>query len=153
MWSSSRVLLVVGGYLVDQGSVTIGELVAFVLYVGAFFGPIQELVGLYNMYQQGVASVVKLDEILRTDPSVTENPLARDLPEVQGRIAFEHVDFAYRDGGLVLLDIDFELEPGEVVAFSFDNPDADAMVEFEVDGSEAKQINVKHPYTDIHAYI
>jgi ATP-binding cassette, subfamily B, bacterial len=113
---SQLILLVVGGYLVNQGSVTIGELVAFVLYVGAFFGPIQELVGLYNMYQQGVASVVKLDEILRTEPSVTESPLAHDLPEVQGRIAFEHVDFAYRDGGLVLIDIDFELEPGEVVA-------------------------------------
>ncbi len=114
--ASQLVLLVVGGALVSRGSVTIGELVAFVLYVGAFFGPIQELVGLYNMYQQGVASVVKLDEILRAQPSVAEDPDAHRLPPVEGRIRFEHVDFAYRGGVEVLHDIDFELEPGEVVA-------------------------------------
>lgn len=106
-----------GGYQVLQGRLSIGELTAFLLYLTAFFAPIQQLVQLYNTYQSGQAAVAKLRELLATEPSVPERPGAVDLPEVEGRIAFDDVAFAYGDGPLVLEHVDLEVAAGETVAF------------------------------------
>ena len=74
------VILLVGGNMVLNGTLTIGELTAFVLYLAAFFAPIQQLVQLYTTYQSGQAAVDKLHELLATEPSVPEQPDAVDLP-------------------------------------------------------------------------
>ncbi len=73
------VILVIGGRWVLDGSMEIGELVAFVLYLTAFFAPIQQLVQLYNTYQQGQASVRKIRDLLAEPPSAapTEAPPRR----------------------------------------------------------------------------
>ena len=113
---SQMILLVVGGRLVLDGRVSLGELVAFVLYVGAFFAPITELVGLYNVYQQGRASVVKLGEVFSTEPSVAEARDAYDLPPVVGEIRFEGVTFGYDPRVPVLRNIDLAIHPGETIA-------------------------------------
>jgi ATP-binding cassette subfamily B protein len=113
---AQTVLLVVGGTLALDGRVTLGELVAFVLYVGAFFAPITELVGLYNVYQQGRASVVKLAGVFATEPSVPERPDAYVLPDVEGHVHFDDVSFGYTDHDLVLRNITLELAPGETIA-------------------------------------
>ena len=63
-------LVVIGGTMVINGSLTPGELTAFVLYLTFFFAPIQQLVQLYNGYQQGQASAKKLREVLMNEPSV-----------------------------------------------------------------------------------
>jgi ATP-binding cassette, subfamily B, bacterial len=96
---------------------TIGELTAFVLYLGSFFQPIQQLVQLYNTYQQGQAAVTKLRTLLATEPTVPESSEAYDLPPVQGAIAFEEVEFGYGPGDLVLSDINLVIRAGESVAF------------------------------------
>ena len=67
-------LLLIGGNMVRDGTLTIGELTAFILYVNSFFLPIQSLVQQYNLYQQGQAAITKLDQLLATHPSVEEAP-------------------------------------------------------------------------------
>ena len=113
---AQAVVLLVGGRMVLRGEVTIGELAAFLLFLTSFFAPVQTLVQLYNQYQQGSAAVLKLRELLSTEPTVMERPDAADLPPIEGRIRFDSVTFGYDADHLVLRDVDLELEPGEVLA-------------------------------------
>ncbi len=111
------VLLLVGGRMVLSGSLTIGELTAFMLYLGAFFAPIQQLVQLYNTYQSGQAAVTKLRELLGTEPTVAEAPDAVPLPPVAGDISLAGVSFSYGPGlPLVLENLDLRIAPGETFA-------------------------------------
>lgn len=113
---AQMILLVIGGNLVLDGRASLGELIAFVIYVGAFFAPITELVALYNIYQQGRASVVKLGEVLATEPSVPESPTAITLPPVEGEIRLEGVTFGYDPTHPVISGIDLAIHPGETIA-------------------------------------
>lgn len=109
-------ILLIGGVMVLEGNLTVGELSAFVLYLTAFFAPIQALVQLYNTYQQGQAAITKLRDLLETSPSVDERPDAADLPPIEGEIEFDHVTFGYGDGPVVLHDLSLRIAPGESLA-------------------------------------
>ena len=113
---AQAVVLLVGGRMALRGEVTIGELAAFLLFLTSFFAPVQTLVQLYNQYQQGSAAVLKLRELLSTEPTVMERPDAADLPPIEGRIRFDSVTFGYDADHLVLRDVDLELGAGEVLA-------------------------------------
>ena len=93
-----------------------GELTAFLLYVAAFFSPIQTLTQLYNSYQQGQAAVSKLRELLATEPTVQEAPDAAALPEVQGLLELHDVTFGYDPAVPVLHDVSLRVEPGQTLA-------------------------------------
>ncbi|KIE26514.1 ABC transporter ATP-binding protein [Streptomyces sp. MUSC 125] len=110
-------LLAVGANMVADGELTIGELVAFLLSLGAFFQPIQQLVQLYNTYQQGQSSIVKLRDLLSTRPAAEEAPGAVDLPKVEGEIVFEDVTFGYVPDRPVISDVSLDIRAGETVAF------------------------------------
>ncbi|GIU83665.1 MAG: hypothetical protein KatS3mg008_0440 [Acidimicrobiales bacterium] len=109
-------VLVVGGNLVLDGRLTIGQLALFILYLTYFFAPIQQLVQLYNSYQQGQAAVRKLKDLLATEPTVRERPSAKRLPRISGEIRFERVTFGYEPGRPVLREVDLRIEPGETFA-------------------------------------
>ena len=109
------VVLAVGGKMVLDGTLSIGELTAFVLYLTAFFAPIQQLVQLYSTYQSGQAAVVKLRELLATRPTVAEAADAHPLPPIDGHIVLEHVTFGY-GATPVLHDVDLPIAPGETFA-------------------------------------
>lgn len=111
------IILVVGGRMLLANELTIGELTAFLLYLTAFFAPIQQLVNLYQIYQSGQAAVRKLDALLRTEPTVVEGEHAVPLPDLTGAIAFDGVSFGYEPGQVVLHDVDLRLRAGETVAF------------------------------------
>ena len=66
-----------------RGEVTIGEWTAFLLFLTSFFAPVQTLVQLYNQYQHGNAAVLKLRELLSTEPTVMERLDAVDLPPIE----------------------------------------------------------------------
>src|SRR5918997_2016454 len=110
------VLLLVGGNMVLQGDLTVGTLAAFLLYLSAFFAPIQQMVQLYNTYQQGQAALRKLRELLATEPSVAEDPAAVDLPPLEGEVRLEGVRFGYDANRPVLHDVDLRIAPGETLA-------------------------------------
>jgi ATP-binding cassette subfamily B protein len=109
-------LLLVGGRMVLRGQLSIGELTAFVLYLNAFFQPVQQLVQLYTNYQQARAAVVKLRDLLETRPSVPERPGAAELPPITGEIVFTDVWFGYDPARPVLRGVDLRIAPGEKLA-------------------------------------
>ena len=109
-------LLFFGGRMVLEGTLTVGELFAFLLYLTAFFAPIQQLVQLYNSYQQGQAAVSKIRDLLSNNPTVVEAADAIDLPAVEGRVVFNDVSFSYDGEVEVLSDFDLVIEPGETIA-------------------------------------
>ncbi len=110
------VIVLVGGRMVLRGDLSIGTLAAFVLYLTAFFAPIQQLVQLYSTYQSGQAAVGKLRELLATEPTVVERPDAGDLPPIDGRVELRDVAFGYRPDVPVLRDVTLTIEPGETFA-------------------------------------
>jgi ATP-binding cassette subfamily B protein len=111
------VLLLIGGRLVLDDRLSIGELTAFLLYLSSFFAPIQQLVQLYTTYQQGQAAVTKLRDLLLTEPSVPEVAGAVSLPPVEGEIRLEGVTFRYDpDRPDVLHDVDLTIAAGETFA-------------------------------------
>jgi ATP-binding cassette, subfamily B, bacterial len=114
---AQALLLGMGGWLVTQGRLTVGELAAFFLYLTMFFAPIQQLVQLYNTYQQGRAAVRKLSDLFDTAPDVVEAPDAYELPPIDGAISVEHVTFGYDPAVPVLHDLDLHIRAGETVAF------------------------------------
>ena len=114
---AQALLLLLGGWMVLDGRLSIGELTAFTLYLGSFFAPIQQLVQLYTTYQSGQAAVTKLRDLLATTPSVLEKPGADDLPPVQGEIRLEGVTFAYSPTSPpVLHHVDLTIAAGETFA-------------------------------------
>jgi ATP-binding cassette subfamily B protein len=114
---AQALLLGLGGWLVTRGSLSVGELAAFFLYLTMFFAPIQQLVQLYNTYQQGRAAVRKLDDLFATAPDVPETAGAPDLPVLEGAIDIDHVTFGYDRSTPVLHGLDLHIDAGETVAF------------------------------------
>nr|WP_221377824.1 ABC transporter ATP-binding protein [Actinoplanes polyasparticus] len=110
------VLLLIGGRMVLRGTLTIGELTAFVLYINSFFQPVQQLVQLYTQYQQGKAAIGKIRGLLALTPAVAEKPGAAALPPVRGEIVFDDVTFGYLPDRPVLEGVALHIAPGETVA-------------------------------------
>ena len=111
------VILLVGGWMLLNGGLSIGELTAFILYLTTFFAPIQQLVQLYNTYQQGQAAMAKLRDLLLSQPGVPEKPGAEELPPITGSITLKNAAFSYIPGQTVLEDINLDIQPGETMAF------------------------------------
>jgi ATP-binding cassette subfamily B protein len=88
-------ILLYGGYQAIDGNVTIGVLVAFVGYLQSFFDPIQQLSNLYATYQQGMAAIDKIFDLLDTEPDMVDARGARELPPIRGDVRFEGVWFSY----------------------------------------------------------
>ena len=114
--AAQAIVLLTGGWMVLDGSLQVGELTAFVLFVNTFFAPIQQMVQLYNTYQQGQSGLQKIGDILETEPSITQAQDAPLLPPIEGRIEFKSVTFSYSDDIDVLHDVDLLIEPGETFA-------------------------------------
>ncbi len=105
-----------GGYLVFAGSMTVGVLAAFLIYIQQFFRPIQLVAQVYTQAQSALAGGERVYEILDEKEEPSEPAGARDLTEMEGEISFESVDFAYEADNPVLRDINFSAEPGQTVA-------------------------------------
>jgi ABC-type multidrug transport system fused ATPase/permease subunit len=110
------VVLGYGGHLYFSNAVTIGTLFAFMLYVQNFFDPVQQLSQLYNTFLSATAALDKIMDVLDEEPEVVDEPGAKPLPEVQGRVRFETVRFSYGTGPEVLHGLDLDVPPGTTVA-------------------------------------
>jgi ATP-binding cassette subfamily B protein len=91
----TAVILLYGGYRAIHGDVAIGVLVAFVGYLQTFFDPIQQLSQLYTTYQQGMAALDKIFELLDTPPDMVDSPGAIDPGRLRGEIQLDGVWFSY----------------------------------------------------------
>ncbi|HEX5586330.1 MAG TPA: ABC transporter ATP-binding protein [Acidimicrobiia bacterium] len=110
------VVLLVGGNMVINGSLSLGAFTASMLYLTRLFAPIQQLAQLYNTYQQGGAAITKLSELFSTVPSVREKADAIELPPIEGEITLEGITFGYSPDTIVLRDVDLTIGAGETFA-------------------------------------
>jgi len=155
-------VLLIGGRRVIAGELGIGELTAFLLYLAAFFAPIQSLTQLYNGYQQGQAAVTKLRDLLASAPSVPEAPGANELPLIQGDIELDDVSFGYDPAVPILSNVSLSLAAGESLAVvgptgagkstiaklisRFYDPQSGSVL---IDGNDLKAVSIKSLRTQL----
>jgi ATP-binding cassette subfamily B protein len=112
---TTSAIFLYGGWLVIDGRLTTGSLVALMAYHLRLLAPVQNLMGLYTSLVTGGVSLGRLFELLDTPVAVRENANAAALETVRGEIAFEKVSFRYEDMP-VLDDVSFRVQPGTVCA-------------------------------------
>jgi len=105
-----------GGYLVVNDLATVGLIVTFLTYVRRFYEPIRAVSMIYAHLQSALAGGERIFELLDEPVTLTDAPNAIEMPSIEGRVAFENVNFAYRDGEPVLEDISLVAEPGQTIA-------------------------------------
>ena len=113
------IILGYGGTLVLRREITVGELAAFALYIGMFFGPIQTMGDLYNAILSTAASAERIFQLLDTQPQVRNRAGAVALPLIRGHVVFENVWFRYDTTPVdtwVLKGIHLDARPGETIA-------------------------------------
>jgi ATP-binding cassette subfamily B protein len=110
------ILLVVGGYQAFTGRVGLEALIQFFFLANLFFNPIPVLATQYNQVLAAMAGAERVFRLLDAQPDWQDEPGARSLPELQGRVELRQVSFAYEPGKPVLHEISFVAEPGQTVA-------------------------------------
>ncbi|WP_449344059.1 ABC transporter ATP-binding protein [Streptomyces malaysiensis] len=114
---ASALVLIVGAGRVQDGTLTAGALVAYLLYIDLFFAPVQQLSQVFDGYQQATVSLGRIQELLRepTSTPVTDTP--REVRAMRGEIDFDEVRFRYGDGEEALAGISLTIPAGQTVAF------------------------------------
>jgi ATP-binding cassette subfamily B multidrug efflux pump len=116
--STLSIALVIGygGWLVFGGRLSIGLLAAFLIYTQQFFRPVQLAASVYTLMQSALAGAERIYAIVDEEREPADAPDAVALDQVEGRITFENVSFAYDPARPVLLDVSFDVAPGQTVA-------------------------------------
>jgi ATP-binding cassette, subfamily B, bacterial len=110
-------VVIFGAVSIVKGSLTLADLIAFLLYIVILIEPIQRLGNFIRLYQEGIAGFHRFMEILEVEPDIQETPHAIDLPHVHGEIEFKGVSFKYKeDYDHVLKNISLKIAVGEYVA-------------------------------------
>ncbi len=110
------VIAVVGGLRITSGTMTLGEVQAFIQYSRQFTQPLTQVASMANLMQSGVASAERVFELLDAEEQEPD-PAEAALPaERRGRVAFEHVSFSYRPEQPLIEDLSLVAEPGQTVA-------------------------------------
>ena len=121
----TAVILLYGGSQAIDGAIKIGILVSFVGYLATFFEPIQQLSQLYTTYQQGMAALDKIFDLLDTEPDLVDKPDAEDPGRLRGEVELDRVWFSYappgedvdeRDGDWALRDVSIHVPAGQTLA-------------------------------------
>ena len=105
-----------GGWLLQLDALEVGTLVAFAFWIQRFFEPIRQLTMQYSQLQRAMAAGVRIFEVLDLEPDITDRPDAATLPEIQGEIRYQDVDFHYVEGVPVLRNVNLHIRAGENVA-------------------------------------
>jgi ATP-binding cassette subfamily B protein len=123
LFSGFSVLLMVGTLLVWYvggrdvlfGRMTLGTLMAFLMYVGMFYGPIRFMSQLINWCSRSLTAAERVFEILDIRPEIRDVEDAMEMPEIQGKVEFRNVTFGYEPNKPVLKQLNFEVKPGEMI--------------------------------------
>ena len=108
-----------GAYRVIEGSLSIGQLIAFNMLSAQVTGPLLRLVNLWQEFQQVGISMQRLGDVLNTQPEPSYNPNRTMLPHVKGQVRFDEVTFRYRpDGPEILRKVSFAVVPGQVIGIA-----------------------------------
>jgi len=113
---SNLVTLVAGGYFVTQNIISVGDLVAYLIYINQFLIPVKKLATLVEEFQRGMAGFRRFNEIMNIEPNIVDTDNAVIIEKVNGMVEFEDVKFSYDNKNTVLSNISLKVEPGETVA-------------------------------------
>ena len=115
VWVRAAVFIV-GLLVMGPENVKLGVIVAITSYASQFWQPIMNLGNIFNNFINNIAYLERIFETLDEPVTVADAADAVPMPEIKGRVTFEHVTFAYEEGKDVLKDLSFTVEPGESVA-------------------------------------
>ncbi|GAA0945353.1 ABC transporter ATP-binding protein [Kribbella koreensis] len=110
------VIAVLGGLRVANGSMSLGDVQAFIQYSRQFTQPLTQVASMANLLQSGVASAERVFEVLDAVEQVPEDKVPAKLNDSHGRVEFEHVSFSYSADKPLITDLSLVAEPGQTVA-------------------------------------
>lgn len=107
---------VIGGILVTNRTISVGDIQAFIQYARQFAQPIMQTANIANIIQSTIASAERVFELLDEEEQVPEvkNPKVISFPK--GQVAFEHVSFGYKEGVTLIEDMNIDVKPGQTIA-------------------------------------
>ncbi len=104
-----------GQAILDGKNITVGELIAFILFIHMMFRPIRQLADRFNILQMGIVGCERVFKVLDTDEKILDNGTL-SIENTKGSIAFKKVNFCYKKDELVLKNLSFEIEAGKMLA-------------------------------------
>ncbi len=105
-----------GGHGILEGKdITVGELIAFILFIHMMFRPIRQLADRFNILQMGIVGSERVFKVLDTEEKIIDNG-TENFTDLKGSITFSNVDFAYKKGEWVLKDLSFNIDAGKMLA-------------------------------------
>jgi ATP-binding cassette subfamily B protein len=107
---------ILGGYLAVKGTITVGDIQAFIQYVRSFTQPISSLANISNVLQQTAAAAERVFEFLEEEEEVTEIESSVKVETVQGHVKFRDVHFGYSEDKIIINDFSAEAKAGQKVA-------------------------------------
>ncbi len=105
-----------GGLQVENGTMSIGEIQAFIAYIMFMLWPVAEMARVYAQMQQSIASAERVFSLMDAVPDIEDKPDARNPQSISGDIVFEDVEFYYEKDKPVLEDFSLEVKQGETIA-------------------------------------
>ncbi len=106
-----------GGWLVENGTTSVGELTVFLAYLGMLYDPLCKLSGAGGSLRSGASGAARVFEVLDRDPAIADAPGALPLPPAPRTLTLSGVGFEYRAGHPTLDGVDATIDPGQMVAF------------------------------------
>lgn len=109
-------VIIYGGLLIERQEATIGDIVAFIMYLNMFYGPVKSFSRILEVAGNALASCQRVFEVMDENPDVEETSGAKKLSKVDGKIEFKDLSFNYTPEITVLENINLTIEPGQTVA-------------------------------------
>lgn len=113
---TNLVIIAAGSFFIMLGVMSLGDLVAFLMYLMVFIRPIMQLTMLTERYQRGLAGYRRYEELMAIEPDVADKTDAVEAGVIEGRVAFEDVSFSYNGKDLVLRRFSLDIPRGKTVA-------------------------------------
>jgi ATP-binding cassette subfamily B protein len=110
------VIAVIGGLRVASGTMSLGDVQAFIQYSRQFTQPLTQVASMANLLQSGVASAERVFEVLDAEEQVPDDEAPQQVSDARGRVEFEHVSFSYDPDKPLITDLSLVAEPGQTVA-------------------------------------
>ena len=152
---ASTGIMGIGGYMIMNGELTIGDFLAFTLYLGFMIAPIVQMSNIGSQLTEAFAGLDRTEELMNMELEGSEDNRSLILENIQGEIIFDNVSFQYDEGKEVLHNISFDAKPGSVTALvgssgsgkttiaglaaSFLKPISGSI---KIDGKEVEQVNL-----------
>lgn len=114
--AATTITLIIGGYFVYKNEVSIGDMVAYLIYINQFLQPVKRLANFMEQYQRGMAGFRRFVEVMEVEPDIVDSENAIDIDNVAGNVEFKNVTFSYDDKNTILSSVNLNVTAGETVA-------------------------------------